>query len=117
YDRIEQRIVDVAHAHRPAEFPYVPGFLAFREGRALREAIESLKHPWDVICFDGHGYAHPRRCGLASYLSISMDRAGIGVAKSRFIGTFDDPSQQAGSSSPLVDRDEQIGLVLRTRAN
>jgi deoxyribonuclease V len=117
YDRIERRIVEVAHATRAIEVPYVPGFLAFREGPAVREAIEKLRHPFEVICFDAHGYAHPRRCGEAAYVSISMDRPGIGVAKSRLIGTFDEPGPRAGDSSPLMDKDEQIGLVLRTRDN
>jgi deoxyribonuclease V len=48
-------------------------------------------------------------------MSILLDKPGVGVAKSRFIGTFDEPGEAAGSSSPLIDRQEQIGLVLRTR--
>jgi Endonuclease V len=35
-------------------------------------AIRILKHPFGVICFDGQGYAHPRRCGLATHLSIEL---------------------------------------------
>jgi len=41
----------------------------------------------------------------------------VGVAKSRLIGTFDEPATAAGSASPLMDKGEQIGLVLRTRDN
>jgi deoxyribonuclease V len=117
YDRLKQAIVEVAHATRKAEFPYVPGFLSFREGPAVLGAIAGLKHPYGTICFDGQGYAHPRRCGLAAHMAITLDVPGIGVAKSRFIGTFDDPPAKAGSASPLWDGDEQIGLVLRTRDN
>lgn len=115
YDRVEQRIIEVAHAVRAAEVPYVPGFLSFREGPAVLEAIGNLTKPWGVICFDGQGYAHPRRCGLASHMSIVLNKPGVGVAKSRLIGTFDEPRPQAGAYSPLTDVDEQIGLVLRTR--
>ncbi|MGD0463654.1 MAG: endonuclease V [Tepidisphaeraceae bacterium] len=115
YDRIEKRIVEVAHAIRPIEFPYVPTFLSFREGPAVLEAVEKLRHVFGVICFDGQGYAHPRRCGLAAHLSIVLDRPGVGIAKSRLFGTFDEPNAPAGSSSPLMDGEEQIGLVLRTR--
>ena len=115
YDRIEKRIVEVTHAIRSIEFPYVPTFLSFREGPAVLEAIGKLSHEWGVICFDGQGYAHPRRCGLAAHMSILLDRPGVGIAKSRLIGTFDDPPKTAGSSSPLIDKNEQIGLVLRTR--
>jgi len=115
YDRIEKRIVEVARAIRPIEVPYIPTFLSFREGPAVLEAIGKLRHDWAVICFDGQGYAHPRRCGLATHMSILLDRPGVGIAKSRLIGSFDDPPQTAGSASPLLDKNEQIGVVLRTR--
>jgi len=115
YDREERCIVDVAHAIRPAEVPYVPGFLAFREGPAVVEALGKLKSPFGVICFDAHGYAHPRRCGLAASLSIELNIPGVGIAKSLFVGKFDEPGEAAGSTSPLIDKGETIGLVLRTR--
>lgn len=115
YDREERKIVEVAHARTPATVPYIPGFLSFREGDAVLEALSRLRQPFGVICFDGQGYAHPRRCGLASHLSITLDVPGVGIAKSRFIGEFEEPKAKAGSSSPLMDSGEQIGLVLRTR--
>src|SRR5262245_8230681 len=83
YDRAEQRIIEIAHATRRAEYPYVPTFLSFREGPAVLEAIGKLKHAFGAICFDGQGFAHPRRCGLASHMSILLDVPGVGVAKSR----------------------------------
>jgi deoxyribonuclease V len=115
YDREKQQIVEIAHAMREAEFPYVPGFLSFREGPAVLGAIDKLKHPFGVICFDGQGYAHPRRCGLAAHMSITLDVPGVGVGKSRLIGTFKSTPSKAGSDVPLMDKDEQIGLVLCTR--
>lgn len=115
YDRRRQEIVEVVHATRPVEAPYLPGFLSFREGPAVTAAIEALRHPFGVICFDGQGYAHPRRCGLASHVSISLGVPGVGVAKSRLIGTHADPARAAGSAAPLMHDQEQIGLVLRTQ--
>lgn len=115
YDRTAKRIIEVARAARPAEIPYVPGFLSFREGPALFEAISQLKHPFGAICCDGQGYAHPRRSGLACHIAIQLDIPGIGVAKSRLIGTFDDPAPEAGSHSPLMHDGELIGMVLRTQ--
>jgi deoxyribonuclease V len=115
YDRETQRIVEVAHAARPAEFPYVPGFLSFREGPAIKRAIGTLKHEFGVILFDGQGFAHPRRCGIASHLAIELDQPGVGVGKSRLIGTFGKLALNAGATTPLMDDDEQIGVVLRTQ--
>jgi deoxyribonuclease V len=115
YDRETQRVIEISHAMRPAEFPYVPGFLSFREGPAVLQAIRSLKHEFGAILFDGHGFAHPRRCGIASHLAIELDKPGVGVAKSRLIGTFGKLALKAGATTPLTDDDEQIGVVLRTQ--
>jgi deoxyribonuclease V len=115
YDRVEKRVIEVRHASAPANVPYIPTFLSFREAPAILAAIGSLTHPFGVICFDGQGMAHPRRCGLATHIAVTLDIPGIGVAKSRLIGTFDEPALPGGSFSPLMDKDEQIGVVLRTR--
>ena len=116
YDRVDRRIVEVAHAAEPVGAPYVPGFLSFREGPAVLAALGGLRHAFGVVCFDGQGYAHPRRCGLAVHMAVTLGVPGIGVAKSWYIGTFADPAAAAGSSVPLMDRGEQVGVVLRTRA-
>lgn len=115
YDRQQQCVLEVKHATAPITAPYVPGFLSFREGPAVKAAIGQLQHEFGVICFDAQGYAHPRRCGLASHMAVELDVPGVGVAKSRLLGTFVDPEAEAGSSSPLMDQGEQVGLVLRTR--
>ena len=78
YDRVEQRVVEIARAVRTLDVPYVPGFLSFREGPAVIDAIRSLRHEFGAVCFDGQGYAHPRRCGLASHVSITLDVPGVG---------------------------------------
>lgn len=115
YDRQERRVIEVTRARRPVEVPYIPGYLSFREGPAVLEAIGRLKSPFGVICCDGQGYAHPRRCGLACHVGITLDRPCIGVAKSRLVGTFTEPAPSAGASADLLDGGETIGLVLRTR--
>ena len=115
YDRETLRIIEVAHATQPAEFPYVPGFLSFREGPAVTQAIRALRHEFGAILFDGQGFAHPRRCGIASHLAIQLDKPGVGVAKSRLLGTFGKLAADAGATTALQDGDEQIGVVLRTQ--
>ncbi len=115
YDREMQRVIEIAHAVLPAEFPYIPGFLSFREGPAVKQAIRALKHEFGAILFDGQGGAHPRRCGIAAHLAIELDTPGIGVAKSRLTGTFGKLALKSGATTPLMDGDKQIGVVLRTQ--
>ena len=108
-------VVDVAHATTRAEFPYVPGYLSFRELPPLLAAFERLRLRPDLVLCDGHGRAHPRRFGLACHFGVLVDLPTIGCAKSRLIGDYDEPAAERGSWSPLVDREETIGAALRTQ--
>lgn len=108
-------LIDQAVVRRPVEFPYVPGYLSFREIPAALQALERLDRQPDLILCDGQGRAHPRRFGLASHLGVYIDRPTIGVAKSRLIGEYREPGYLRGSHTPLVDGTEIIGAVLRTR--
>ncbi len=104
-----------AVAEREVEFPYVPGLLTFREGPAALAALDALSVPWDILLCDGHGYAHPRRLGLASHLGVVLDRPSVGCAKSRLIGTYGEVGEEPGSRSDLVADGAVIGAVVRTR--
>lgn len=110
-----QTVVEEVLAWKPVRFPYVPGLLSFREIPAVLAAARKLKTTPDLFMFDGQGYAHPRRVGLASHAGLILGIPTIGAAKSRLIGTYEEPAAARGSFSPLIDRGELIGAVLRTR--
>lgn len=98
-----------------ARFPYIPGYLSFREGPVLAEAFKKLKLQPDVVIFDGHGEAHPRGFGLASHMGLLLDIPSIGCAKSILVGEYDEPGARRGSYNFLHHKGEQIGAALRTR--
>nr|WP_247886914.1 deoxyribonuclease V [Azospirillum sp. SYSU D00513] len=100
---------------RPTVFPYVPGFLSFREAPAMVEAIGLLPEPPDLLIIDGQGTAHPRRFGLACHVGVVTGLPAIGVAKSRLVGRFEDLGNEKGASAPLWHRREMIGVALRSR--
>jgi deoxyribonuclease V len=107
-----------AYAIAPLQFPYVPGFLSFREIPVLLEALRKLREAPDLLFCDGQGYAHPRRMGLAAHLGVVLDLPTIGCAKSILIGTHGRVPGEAGSWAPLVDEKgggERIGAAVRTR--
>ncbi len=107
--------LETAFASRAVDFPYVPGLLAFREAPAILDAFRAISREPDVVLFDGQGYAHFRRFGLASHLGVVLDRPSIGCAKSHLLGQYQEPSQEFGACAPLVDKGEQVGAVVRTR--
>ncbi|MGB0560385.1 MAG: deoxyribonuclease V [Spirulinaceae cyanobacterium] len=109
--------VEAVTAQVSTAFPYVPGYLSFREIPALLAALEKLTTTPDLILCDGQGYAHPRRFGLACHLGVILDCPTIGVAKSRFIGEHDAVPAAKGQWTPLRDRGETIGAVVRSRLN
>ena len=97
------------------KFPYVPGLLAFRELPLLLETFSKLRRMPDLILADGHGWAHPRRAGMACHLGLVLDTPTIGCAKSLLVGNYAMPDAARGSTSPLSEGRERIGTVLRTR--
>ncbi|NJD69258.1 MAG: endonuclease V [Candidatus Methylomirabilota bacterium] len=107
--------LDCATATATAEFPYIPGLLSFREIPTVVKAWKQLRTRPDCLICDGHGLAHPRRFGLACHLGLLLERPSIGCAKSRLVGTYQEPRKRRGSMAPLMDQDEQIGVVLRTK--
>lgn len=111
----EMEVVEESVVEAEPQFPYVPGLLTFREAPVLLRAFEQLRHRPDLLLVDGQGYAHPRRFGIACHLGLLLNLATIGCAKSRLCGEYAQPGEAAGSRAPLVDRDEVVGSVLRTR--
>jgi deoxyribonuclease V len=110
-------LVETVTTVKKVAFPYIPGLLSFREAPVCIAAVEKLKKTPDLFIIDGQGIAHPRRLGLAAHLGLFFDKPTIGCAKSRLIGTFNEPPPKKGNYSLLKDKNQTIGAVLRTRTN
>jgi deoxyribonuclease V len=111
----ELRPLKAAIAERELEMPYVPGLLSFREAPAILEALERLGELPDLLVFDGQGYAHPRRMGIATHLGVLLDHPTIGCAKSRLCGRHDEPGPNKGDWAPIRDGGEVVGAAVRSR--
>lgn len=109
-----QRVVAEASESRVADFPYVPGYLGFREVPALVAAWARLDPKPDLLLVDGQGLAHPRGLGLACHLGLVLDVPAIGVAKSLLVGTGE-PGPDAGDAAPILWQGRCLGMALRTR--
>lgn len=109
-------LVEYQVARIATTMPYIPGFLSFRETPALMAAWQQLSHKPDLLFVDGHGISHPRRLGVASHFGLLVDVPTIGVAKKRLCGKFELPSSEVGALAPLMDKDEQLAWVWRSKA-
>jgi deoxyribonuclease V len=112
-------VVEYQVAKMEVNFPYIPGFLSFREIPPLIKCWEKLKTKPDVVVVDGHGIAHPRRLGIAAHFGLVIQTPTIGAAKKILYGTFRDPSFLAGVHTFIKDpkTGETIGAVVRTKNN
>jgi deoxyribonuclease V len=81
------RLLESLDSETVAANPYVPGLLMLREAEPIFHVLRMLKVGYDMLLVDGHGLLHPRKCGLACYVGVTLDKPTIGVAKSRLCGT------------------------------
>ena len=81
-------IIEIVNEKSTISYPYIPGLFMLREGEPLLKIVRLLKNLFDVLLIDGHGILHPRKCGLASYVGIMIDKPTIGVAKNLLCGSI-----------------------------
>ncbi|HGY08740.1 MAG TPA: endonuclease V [Oceanithermus profundus] len=131
WDVAAARVRAIGIARVPADevFPYVPGYLSFREAPVYLAALEALGVDPDALLVDGQGIAHPRGLGIAAHLGVHTGLSSLGVAKSRLFGeAVGALAEAAGSAVPLCAEEaalgapcpgaagRQVGWVVRTRA-
>ncbi|UGV41381.1 endonuclease V [Methanococcoides orientis] len=110
YDTMD--IIEKAHVVRKINFPYIPTYLTFREGKPIVDAVSGLQEMPDLLMVDGCGINHPRKAGLATHTGVVMDIPTIGIAKKILCGVADRP--ETGEANPLLFQDQQIGWLLKT---
>lgn len=108
-------ILDQQSCINELPIPYIPGLLSFREAPLIQHCLDQLNTKPDILICDGQGIAHPRRCGIASFIGVKNDMVTVGCGKSRLIGEYEELGLLKGSISDLFDQLEKIGEVVRTR--
>ncbi|UCD20696.1 MAG: endonuclease V [archaeon] len=79
-------VIDQKFSIQKPQFPYIPGFRAYRELRVMLDAYNKLEEKPDVVFVFGHGISHPRGCGIATHFALSIQKPTIGIAKSLVCG-------------------------------
>ena len=96
------------------DFPYIPGYLSYREFPAIERCYRHLDPEPDVILIDGHGILHPARFGIASHAGIALDAPSIGAAKSLLIGQAGPLPKRTGGTTEIRMAGEVLGAGLRS---
>jgi deoxyribonuclease V len=81
------QVLELASSTDAIESPYIPGLLMLREAPPIFQALGMLKNDYDLLLVDGHGLLHPRKCGIACYVGVKVDKPTIGIAKSILCGS------------------------------
>lgn len=114
-DAVNLEIVDKVILVKRTNFPYIPGFLCFREGPVFLFALKQIKYLPSVWFLDGNGLAHPRHMGLASFVGVVADISTIGCAKRAYF-PYEEPEKFRGAFTVYRDRKGlQVGYCLRTK--
>ena len=109
-----ERMLQEVCIRTPVGFPYIPGYLAYREFPAIDACFRRLDPPPDLLMIDGHGILHPARFGIASYAGVMLDRPSIGVAKSLLVGTPGPTPANTGAWTAVRVGRETLGAGLRS---
>ena len=112
----ELELLEVSRASSRVRFPYVPGFLAFREVPIMLKALRGLRQKPDVVMVDAQGIAHPRRCGEATHLGVVAKLPSLGVAKRVLCGTYALRPVEPDTWVPLYHRGEPVGFLYLSKA-
>lgn len=99
-----------------ARFPYISGYLAFRELPVMLRAWDAARKsgvPIDAVLIDGHGTLHPRRAGIACCFGLLVEPPVIGVGKSLLCGRADLAGMRGEEFRPVTHDGEVIGLTVR----
>ncbi len=106
----ELEVVERSLKIERANFPYIPTFLMFREGEPAVNAVKDLVDDRTAIMVDGSGIAHPRRCGLATYIALKLRKPAVGITKKKLFGEIVSVSENLAK---MVDGEEVIGYAIK----
>ena len=115
-DRSFRTLAEVVVEGEP-DFPYVRGYLAFREGQLSVAALLALPSRPDLVFFDGHGVVHERGLGLASHVGVLLDVPAIGVPKTPFHAIDRMPGPARGDYYVLTKEWGAQGASIRLKSH
>lgn len=102
----------------PIRFPYITGYLAFRELPIYRELLKDVRHAGKlapILLVDGNGRLHPRHAGIATHLGVLEQIPTIGVGKKLICGKVEPGVELCPGPAPVIYQNEIIATAIQAR--
>ncbi len=115
FDYEDKQYINKRIEFEHVKFPYIPGFLGFREGPLIIGAIKRKRINSDMYMLNSHGIAHPERCGCASYVGVLINKPTIGIASKVLCGSYEREPMGVGDWTPLIYNDKRVGAILKSK--
>ena len=119
WDLVREERIWSAMVTQEVVFPYITGFLAFRELPillALIEVAQTAGQLADVVIVDGSGILHPRGVGIACHLGVLTSLPTIGVSKKLLCGRTNLAGMAPQEARPVLVGGRKRGVALRATA-
>lgn len=87
------KVIELKNMSHIISAPYIPSLFMLREAKPILLTVKKLQKDYDILLVDGHGRLHPRKCGLACYVGLKLDKPVIGVAKKLLCGKIQPDSK------------------------
>lgn len=100
-------IIEEKFVMEKARFPYLPSFLFCRELPAVLKCWEKIENAPDALMINRNGILHPRKFGLASHLSFSINRPVVGISTELLCGEV--------KTGRVYLKDEIVGREVETK--
>lgn len=108
-------LVEDSFALKKLDFPYIPGYLAFREAPAIFEAYRNIENKVNLLFVDGSGFLHPRFAGLATHVGVKLDIPTIGVIKNLLCGEIEKEVKEVGDASKIIYKGKKVGYAFKSK--
>ncbi|GEM_PF-158137 len=109
FDLKTKEVIEKKYTISDSQMSHIPGFTAFREGPAIIQTYYSLENNPDILMLDGHGIAHQKKCGLATYVGLELEKPSIGIAKNLAAGEVKD--------NKIIIDSQHRGAVVKTKTH
>jgi deoxyribonuclease V len=86
---------------------YAPSIFIAREAPPILATLRSLPRKPELLIINAHGVAHPRKCGLATYIGKVCNIPTMGAAKALLAGRLD------ASGWVTMGMNEKVGYSIK----